>query len=319
MNTKVKNNIPPGEGIEQAEAGVIRTLLYFDIFNYPLTLDELIKFHPYKNTAARITEAVSHLRNNMVIFRDEDFYSVQPATGFTQRRKLGNALARKRLQTARKFSGLISKFPFVRAIMLSGSLSKNYMENDSDIDYFIITEPGRLWLTRGLLALFKRVFLLNSHKFFCTNYLIDSESLEIGEKNIYTAMETTTLIPVYGKKLCEEFIDKNQWTLQYLPNAGRLQQTNFIIENQNLIKHLLERLLSGSMGEKLDLYCMNTATQRWKKKFKSSFTAAEFELAFKSGRNVSKNHPRFFQKKILNIFREKIEQFEELNKMKLSA
>ena len=234
---------------DQVEAGVIRTLLYFDIFHYPLTLEEMIKFHPEKSSRTDIINAISYLRNNLIVFKLDNFYSLHPDNAFAQRRKAGNQLAKKRLQTAKKFSWLISKFPFVRAIMLSGSLSKDYMEVTSDIDYFIITEPGRLWLTRGLLALFKRLFLLNSHKFFCTNYLIDSQSLEIEEKNIYTAMETTTLIPVYGKELYEKFITKNQWTKNHLPNM-ELHRTAFIPEKISLLKSIGERILSGAVGEK---------------------------------------------------------------------
>ncbi len=318
MTTKLKDNTFVEPAGRQAEDGVIRTLLYFDVFQYPLTLDEVMKFHPQRHKKEDIRNAISYLRNKLIVFKHTNFYSLHPDTIFVEKRKTGNELAKKRLQTAKKFSWLISKFPFVRAIMLSGSLSKDYMDSDSDIDYFIITKPGRLWLTRGMLALFKRVFLLNSHKFFCTNYLIDSESLEIEEKNIYTAMETATLIPIYGKDLCERFVTKNQWTKQYFPNV-ELHRTAFIPEKVSPVKKFFERIFSGTMGEKLDLLFMRLAIQRWKRKFSNLFTAEEFELAFKSKRNVSKNHPRFFQKRIMQLFQEKIETFEVLNDMKLST
>lgn len=318
MNVKAKHNTLLEPESSLAETGVIRTLLYFDIFHYPLTLEEVVKFHPLKHHRKDVVHAISFLRNKLVVFKHDNYYSLHPDNGFVQRRKAGNELAKKRLKTAKKFSWLISQFPFVKAIMLSGSLSKDYMEANSDIDYFIITEPGRLWLTRGFLALFKRLFLLNSHKFFCTNYLIDSQSLEIEEKNIYTAIETATLIPVYGKELYAKFINKNQWTKHHLPNL-ELQRTAFITENVSGIKIFIERIFSGKMGEKLDLLFMKLAMQRWKKKFGNSFSSADFELAFKSKRNVSKNHPRFFQKQILNHFHEKIEAFEVSNNIKLSA
>lgn len=302
----------------QTEAGVIRTLLYFDIFQYPLTLDEIIKFHTHRDSSVQIARAINDLLNRSIIYKQENFYSLHTGDSLAKRRKAGNELAQKKLETAKKFSALISKFPFTRAVMLSGSLSKDFMEKDSDIDYFIITEPGRLWVVRGMLALFKRVFLFNSHKFFCTNYLIDSKSLEIEEKNIYTAVETATLIPVYGELQHRKFIANNHWVKDFLPYAD-FSRNAYIYEKSSIVKNFLERIFSGSLGERLDVLLMNKAINRWRKQFGHSFSPAEFDLAFKSRRNVSKNHPRFFQKQILNRFQDKIESFEVLNNIKLSA
>ena len=104
----------------------------------------------------------------------------------------------KALRNAR----LIFHFPFTRAIMISGSLSKNYADEASDVDYFIIVKPGRLWIARTLLIIYKRIFLMNSKKYFCVNYFIDEDHLEIEEKNLFTAVELTTLIPIHGFTLC---------------------------------------------------------------------------------------------------------------------
>jgi hypothetical protein len=313
-----KLNDLPDQVFSTTESGVIRTLLYFDIFHYPLTLEEVIKFHPEVSKQEDIVTALTELRNRLILFKHHNFYSLHPDTVNIQRRIAGNKLARKRMKTAQWFSRLISFFPFVRGVMLSGSLSKDYMDATSDIDYFVVTAPGRLWFTRGMLALFKRAFLLNSRKFFCVNYLIDTESLEIEDKNFYTAVETATLIPVYGKDIFEKFIANNRWTKNYLPNAVN-SRTAFIQEPANRVKKILEKILAGSAGEKLDLLFMNLAIKRWKHQFGKHLTAEEFELAFRSRRNISKNHPRLFQKHTLKTFQERIDEFEALSKMKLSA
>jgi hypothetical protein len=313
-----KLNALPDQVFSTTESGVIRTLLYFDIFHYPLTLEEVIKFHPEVSQREDIVTAISDLRNRLILFKHHNFYSLHPGTADVKRRIAGNKLARKRLKTAQWFSRLISFFPFVRGVMLSGSLSKDYMDATSDIDYFVVTAPGRLWFTRGMLALFKRVFLLNSRKFFCVNYLIDTESIEIEEKNFYTAIETTTLVPVYGKNVFEKFIANNHWTKNYLPNAT-IPRTAFIEESTNLVKKILEKIFNGRIGEKLDGMFMNLAIKRWKYQFGEHLTAEEFEQAFRSRRNVSKNHPRLFQKHTLKTFQERIDEFETLSKMKLSA
>jgi hypothetical protein len=82
---------------------------------------------------------------------------------------------------------------------------------------------------------------------------------------------------------------------------------------------VLEKIFSGTLGEKMDILFMSMAMKRWKRQFGSNFSEEDFALAFKSRRNISKNHPRFFQKHVLIHLKEKIEQFELTNHIKLSA
>ncbi|HEY3430178.1 MAG TPA: hypothetical protein VGK39_05825, partial [Cyclobacteriaceae bacterium] len=133
-----------------------------------------------------------------------------------------------------------------------------------------------------------------------------------------TAVETATLIPVYGKLQYQRFIAHNLWVKQYFPYTD-FSKTAFIEERSSAVKRVLEIIFLGWLGEKLDLLLMQKAIKRWKKQFSHSFSSDEFDLAFKSRRNVSKNHPRFFQKQILNRFQDKIESFEVVNNIKLSA
>jgi len=301
------------------ESGVVRTLLYFDIFNYPLTLEEIVKYHPVPIYDIANAQLELHsLVEKKIIFQHGIFYSMQQGSVIAERRLKGNKLAEVKMPVAKKYSKLISCFPFVRGILLSGSLSKNYMDENSDIDYFVITEPGRLWLTRAMLALFKRIFLFNSHKFFCVNYFVDDQSLEIEEKNIYTAFEMATIIPVYGQQICRQFLSGNDWMNQYFPNL-KPNHTTFISGENNWLRKMLEKIFSGAIGERLDLFAMDLAKKRWRKNFSSGFSKTEFDIAFKSERNVSKGHPQFFQKRVLNYFDEKINGFEKLYQIKISA
>ena len=47
---------------------------------------------------------------------------------YISRRIAGNKLAEKKINSAYKMTKFISKFPYVRGVMLSGSISKGYME-----------------------------------------------------------------------------------------------------------------------------------------------------------------------------------------------
>jgi len=222
------------------------------------------------------------------------------------------------LKKALKYSAIISYFPFVRGVYLSGSLSKGYADKDSDVDYFIITEPGRLWLSRMMLALFKRLFLFNSHKYFCINYFIDTDSLEIQDKNIFTAIELATLITMCNTGLYRKLMQSNAWIKDFFPNTiMECISGENIPANESRIKGFIEKLFQGKWGDSLDTLCYKITLKKWQRKFKT-LTKEEFELNLRSKKNVSKHHPRGFQTKILNAYRKNIKEFEQKFHINLS-
>ena len=128
--------------LSQLRRGIIRTLAYYDIFSYPLTAAEIYYNLGNNHTSLEeIKRELVNLTSNNLIFCKGDFFLLNDDENYVLRRRKGNELAKKRLKTARKVSGFISRFPFIRGILLSGSISKGFMDEDSDIDYFVITHP----------------------------------------------------------------------------------------------------------------------------------------------------------------------------------
>ena len=60
--------------------------------------------------------------------------------------------------------------------------------------------------------------LAKKQHWFCMNYYIDEEMLQIKEKNIYTATEVVTLLPLRGIPAFRRFYGHNKWSRTYLPN-----------------------------------------------------------------------------------------------------
>ena len=132
----------------------MKTLLYYDICSYPLKCAEVYRFLGTNSiTETDVQHALDTLTDDVIVYRFNDLYSVQPSGLNIRRRLSGNKLAEKSVTIARKKGKLISRFPFVRGVFASGSLSKGYMEERSDIDYFIVTAPKRLWIARTLLVM----------------------------------------------------------------------------------------------------------------------------------------------------------------------
>lgn len=296
---------------------IIRTLAYYDIFSYPLTAEEIYQNLSNNHTSLEeIRQELENLTSNKLIFHKKNFFQLKDDDNYIQRRIKGNQLADKRLKTARKISGFISRFPFIRGILLSGSISKGFMEEDSDIDYFVITHPNRVWFSRLMLMLFKKLFLLNSKKNFCINYFVDSENLEIEEKNIFTATEIVTLLPTFGTNIYNEFYEKNFWVRQFYPNFPKRETIKILDRKNGIVKTFLEKILGRKLGDKLDDFSMSLLNKFYKTKYKK-FDQEDFKLAFKSSKKESKHHPKFFQKRVLVEFETKIKLLEDQLKISL--
>ena len=296
---------------------IIRTLIYFDVFSYPLTSNEIFVYSQMENSSlVEVETELVILSKKSLVFEHNDFYALIDDEKLSIRRMKGNENAKKIIPKAHRNAKLIGSFPFVRGVGISGSLSKGYMDESGDVDFFIITEPEKLWIARTLLILYKKIFLLNSRKYFCVNYFIDTNHLEIPDKNIFTATEILTLIPAYNHEVFEEFLKANNWSRKYLPN--KVTEKDIIEKkHEKFFKNIIEISLNNQLGNILDSFFMKLTLNKWKRKFKH-IKETDFELALRSRKYVSKHHPQGFQHRVLSSIGKKIESFETINNLKLN-
>ena len=294
------------------EEQVLKTLLYFDIFNYPLKIGEILKFLRIRSQSPdELADCLKDLTDKQHVFRYGELYGLHADDKNFRRRIKGNAEAQKWLRVAEKRARLLGKFPFVRAVMASGSLSKGYMDEKSDLDFFIVTAPRRLWFARTCLVMYKRIFLRNSHKHFCVNYFVDSEHLEIEEKNIFTATELATLIPLFNHREYQKVIDENLWVKEFFPNFTVRNSSLLKDGDPSRIKDFSELLILPLTGW-LDRWFMRVSLRRWMRLYGAGYSKEDFEIAFKTRRYVSKNHPNHYQKKVLERYQRKLSEFQNL-------
>ena len=156
---------------------IIRTLLYFDIFSHPLSKSELFGMLGIKVDTAEFEKSLSELQDLNLVGYGSGYYFLVNGSSSIEERVSKQSRSLKYQRISRIVSSLIYYHPFVKGILISGSLAKSSFSKKDDIDFFIIADPGRIWLCRVFLMMFKKIFLLNSKKYFCINYFIDSNSL----------------------------------------------------------------------------------------------------------------------------------------------
>ncbi len=296
---------------------LIKTILYFDIFSYPLTGEELLFYNGLHGDEARqALDELNNLVDSGILGYSRGFYHYRAKPAMIDRRIKGNMLAEKRMDAARKYSGIIASFPFVEAVMLSGSIAKGYMGKNDDIDYFIVTKPRRLWFVRSMLVLFKKIFLRNSYRNFCINYFVDTNHLAINEKNRFTATEVAFLLPMFNNDIYGRMMGENPWIKDYypIPVHRRLPPIN----KKRPLKKLFERILDNRLTDRLDKYLQRLSEKIIRKKF-NHMGEGLFERSFSMQTNELRYLPNRQQQRIMNRFCWKMILFEKESGIQLRS
>ncbi|PQJ79341.1 nucleotidyltransferase domain-containing protein [Polaribacter porphyrae] len=285
---------------------ILKPIIYFSLFNHPLTKEEIFLFSDETDKEI-VSKKLDNLIDTGIIKKIDDYFLISDNPKSIQKRILGNFEAEKVMPKVKKVAKFISTFPFIKGVAISGSLSKGYFDNKSDFDFFVITKAKRVWISRLFLAIYKRLFLNNSYKEFCVNYFVSTSTLEIEEKNRFTATEISTVIPLYGKEEFINFYKANYWVKEYFPNLDlNYRKENVkLIEKTFLVKSL-EFLLNNPLGTAINYVTMRLISKNWKKRY-----IKKSNNPYKAKEEISKHHPDNFQHQVLTKINQQYSVFEK--------
>jgi hypothetical protein len=199
---------------------ILQTVAYVDGFDYPLTAAEV---HRYLIGTSATQEQVDTLLGNgrliphQLSCRD-DYFTLPGRENIVEIRQQRQTIAEEMWPDALKYGRLIASLPFVRMVSVTGSLAVNNAVEGADIDYLVVTENGRLWLTRAFVILVVRLAAQRGIH-LCPNYFLSQRALKIDQQNLYTAHELVQMIPIAGLEVYRHLQTLNPWTKQFLPNA----------------------------------------------------------------------------------------------------
>lgn len=217
--------------MDNSKKAVVKTLLYHDIFDYPLTEEEVWKFLISEKSIKRKVFDKEIDTINTIVYKKKGYLHMEEKSFTVEKRLIHKEESRKKLKLASRIAHNLSKIPTVLLIGISGNLAMMNAEKNDDIDFFVISSRGTAWITRFMLILYLK--LLGKHRKkgdkivknkFCLNMIIDESALKIPKnlRNLYTAHEIVQLSPIIQKrKIYQKFLSQNSWIEGYLPNAIR--------------------------------------------------------------------------------------------------
>ncbi|MCB0034452.1 MAG: hypothetical protein KDE51_10555, partial [Anaerolineales bacterium] len=135
------------------EQAIWRTVAYVDLFDYPLTAAEIHRY--LEGVAATRTEVETLLAQGALLgdhlAQTGIYFHLLGREESVAIRRQREAHSQELWSYARQYGRLFAQLPFVRMVAVTGSLAMNNVGDEADIDYFIVTENARLWLTDALV------------------------------------------------------------------------------------------------------------------------------------------------------------------------
>lgn len=281
---------------------ILDTLLYADIFDYPLRRCELWQYLITKTPVSQslFEKSLQRLLSEKKIIKKKSYYFLPERATIISLCKKREKTSVKKLQLAQKTVRILSVIPTVELIGISGGAARYNADDADDIDLFIIAKHGALWTTRALVLIFlsvlgrRRKNTKNVSNMFCVNMLLDEKVLEIKAHDLYTAHEVAQMKPLCNKNnTYEKFLLANKWVSKFLPNSldTSIQIDKDVSKSEpQTIFRMLEY-----MARRLQFFYMRKKITRE--------TISDTLLAF---------HPRDYKGDILQLYRQRQKKYATL-------
>lgn len=179
-------------------------------------------------------------------------------------------LEKKYWQIAQKASYFLQLSPFLKMVGINGSLARHCITKESDIDFIVISEKGRIWTCRFFVTAIITVLGLKRHGKkvagrICLNRFITTESLVLFPYNEYHAKVYSLTVPTIDQNIYQKFVSENCWMTNYTDT----KKINPMLVKKNIffkfISKILELILNKNFGSIIEIFLKNYQIKKIKK------------------------------------------------------
>lgn len=215
---------------------ILKTLHYHDLFDYPLTFEEIHKLLVGKGARPLLSDHLQEMVKAGKVKVKDGFYHLSRRDHLIEKRKQRNFASEAKLKIAGSAARILRVIPTVKMVAVTGGLSMKNSDPEDDVDIFIVAKAKRVWLTRLLTSLL--LDLLGRRRKageeeeadkICLNMYASEGSLRLpkNEQSIYTAHEVAQLRPIWDKDgTYARFVAENAWVKDHLGNWPPLAEAS---------------------------------------------------------------------------------------------
>lgn len=242
--------------MDKDNKSVLVPIIFFSYYNWPLTLKEIRRYL---------------WQGELALDRIEDIIKSFPLTyregkvwlgDFADQRDSREKLVQQFWHKVSQWRWIFANVPFLSQVFVSNTLAFGAINNESDIDLFLIGKTNRLWTMRAGLLMWFNLFNLRvrspqrrakfSPEFFISDSALNLQSFTL-DNDYYFNFWLADLISIWPNDNSGEFRSANNWCKDNLPIAWRSpKHKTFLPLKNSIFKLSLEKLLAGRWGDGLE-------------------------------------------------------------------
>jgi hypothetical protein len=242
---------------------ILKTIAWFDLFDFPLTAEEIMEYLFKYDKPLHIKE----IRGTLALMCEEgvteelkEHFVLKGRGSIVEIRKARKFIAEKLWTRTRLYGQYMRAVPFVRMIAVCNNLAYDNPNEQSDIDLFVVIKPGRMWTARFIITIILQFFGVRRYgdkiagrfclSFFVTANKLNMKSIAIKPLDPYLAYWTKLVAPIYGEETYRNFKNENETWIknEYGLKFPEENKKHMYADRESGLKKFFEWLLGGLIG-----------------------------------------------------------------------
>jgi hypothetical protein len=178
------------------EEAILMVIVFFDMFDYPLTSFEIWKFLNVKCELYDVLEVLVEIKNinfnnvntpTLLAKRGQQkngFYFLAGREEIADLRVKRYNIADRKFKRAILIGRVFKIIPWIKMLAVGNIMGSNNSKDESDIDLFIISQKNRVWITRFFCVSIIKIFGIrpttnNVRDKICLSFFVDEAALDL--------------------------------------------------------------------------------------------------------------------------------------------
>ena len=214
---------------KELRGAIVETIAFFDLFDFPLTKNEIVKYLQKKATYLDVSRNLDVLCLGGIVGNNGSLYFLSGKEKSIEERKKRYNYSDRKFKIALRIGKYFRYIPWIQLICVANIIGRDNLRDGGDIDLFIVSDKGRLWLTRFFCVLIAKTLNVRPQKEdtrdkICLSFFVSEDSMNLEEvrgskDDLYFSYWFLNLASIYSQgntffKLMEE----NKKIIEQFPN-----------------------------------------------------------------------------------------------------